>query len=846
MRGLFLKLLRRRHLHRDLERELAFHREMAAAQGNPVPLGNPAVIKEQALDLWRFTFLENVWRDLVYGARSLRRSPALVVSTVLSLALGIGVNTTIFSLAVEFLFSEPSVSNSRSIVSVRLGGNSHVKPEVIEFVRQGGVFADVVGEREESFVNWNDGTQTRPIFGMVTTKNFFTALGVPMAYGRGLLPGDPDEVVVLNNHFWRKHFHSDPSIVGRSINLDGKAYTVVGVLPAQHRTLLGFGFAPDVYLPYFIEDTLLAIYARLKPGMSIDKARAGVTLVAKRLDTVLPEPYFKYGTSCEVKPVSGFARIKKQREALALGLFFLMLQIVLGLVLLIACANVASLLLARAASRRQEIAVRLSLGASRRRLVQQLMVESLLLSTVGAGFGLALAHIVATLLTRIRFPLPFPLRLQFSLDWRVATYATCLAIIATVVCGLLPAWQSVRESIASQSKREPKLRLRRALVMAQVATSVIVLVTGSLFLRNLLKANSISPGFDVRHTLRAEAHLPPARYEDQQSKDRYVDQILHELAAVPGIEGVAAARILPFTDQATRGQGLKFPDTGQNVHASFSWNAVTPEYFRAMSIPVLQGRSFLISDDGENNVAIVNQEFVKRYLANQRAVGRVFLWGPDGNTPCQIVGVVGNTKTLTIGEDDRPQLYEPLAQINDDRTRIQFVMKSTLPPVMQLDPVRGVLRRVEPAAGTEVATLFSSIGLAFLPSQVGAALLGSAGVLGLLLATIGLYGVMVYSVERRTREIGLRVAVGAGQRNILRMVLFDSLKITAMGSALGLCVALVATRPLALFLVQGLKPADPLTFGIVAVILGLTGVIAAWGPVRRALAIDPMSALRHE
>jgi len=846
MRGFFLKLLRRRLLHRDLEQELAFHREMAAANGNPIPFGNTAVIKEESLELWRFTFLENLWRDFVYGARGLRRSPALVLSAVLSLALGIGVNATIFSLAVELLFSEPSVSDSSSVVSVRLGGNSHVKPEAVEFVRESGVFADVVGEREESFVNWNDGVQTRPIFGMVTTKNFFTALGVPMAHGRGLLPGDPNEVVVLNNDFWRKYFNADPSIVGRSINLDGKAYTVVGVLPAQHRTLLGFGFSPDVYLPSFAKDTILAIYARLKPGGSIDEAQAGVAIVGKRLDTVLPEPYFKYGRSCEVKPVSGFARIKKQGEALALGFFFLMLQIVLGLVLLIACANVASLLLARAAARRQEIAVRLSLGASRRRLLQQLLVESLLLSLVGAGSGLALAHVVAILLARIRLPLPFPFRLQIDMDWRVTLYAAVLGIIATLACGLLPAWQSVRESIATQSRQEPKLRLRRVLVVAQVAISVIVLVTGSLFLRNLMKASAMSPGFDIQHTIRAEAHLPPAKYEDQRSKGHYVDQVLRELQALPGIEAVAAARIIPFTDQTTNSIPLRFSETGQEVQVRYSWNAVTPDYFRAMSIPVHQGRTFLMSDDGDNDVVIVNEEFVKRYLGDRGAVGRVFMWGPDGNNPCQIVGVVGGTKTMTIGEDDKPQLYEPLAQINNARTRIQFVLKSTLPPVTQLDPVRGVLRRVEPAAGTEVATLFSSIGLAFLPSQVGAALLGSTGVLGLLLATVGLYGVMVYSVERRTREIGLRVAVGAGQGNILRMVLFDSLRLTAIGSAVGLCIALFATRPLALFLVPGLKPADPLTFGIVALILGITGLIASWGPVSRALAIDPMSALRYE
>ncbi len=531
---------------------------------------------------------------------------------------------------------------------------------------------------------------------------------------------------------------------------------------------------------------------------------------------------------------------------LATGLFFVVLLVVVGLVLLIACVNVASLLLARASARRREIAIRLALGASRGRLLQQLLVESLLLALLGAGLGLALSQLVAALLAQIHLPLPIPIRLQIEPDWRVALYAAFLMTVATLACGLLPAWQCVRESIASDFHRGGRLRFRRTLVAAQLAVSLIVLATGFLFLRNLWKSTALSPGFDVRRTLRAEVHLPPAAYKDAQRKNLFIEQALREFKALPGIEAVAAARLIPFTDQIRQGSRLTFPETGRDVQATFHWNAVSTDYFRAMDIPVRYGRVFSPVDRGGNRVVVVNETFVQRYLDGGQAVGTTLHWGPEGKTPYQIVGVVAGTKTITIGEDDQPQLYEPLAQTDSGRPRIQFVMRSATPPVTQLDAVRQILRRLEPGAGAEVATLYSSIGLAFLPSQIGAGLLGSIGVLGLLLATIGLYGVMVYSVTRRTREIGVRMALGAGRGDISRMVLLDSAKLIGAGAAAGVFIALFVTKPLAMFLVPGLQPADPLSFLAVLLVSILTGLAATWGPVRRALAVDPIASLRHE
>jgi len=845
MRRLLLKLFRRRTLQADLEAELAFHREMAEAHGNPIRLGNTAVVKEHAFDLWRFNAIENIGRDLRYAMRSLRRSPGFVLGALLSLGLGIGVNTAMFSIAVEFLLSQPSVVDAPSWVEVQLAGNSHSKPEALDFLRNSGVFQEVVGENFETFINWNDGHETRRIFSVQTTKNYFTGLGVPMAYGRGFSEGDAGDVVVLHYHFWQKHFNGDPSVVGRAIVLDGRGYTVVGVLPKSHRTLLGYGLSPDVYLPRYLNDTILQIYARLKPGTSLGQARAALHVLAERLDQAMPERY-KYGNGLRVTPLAGIARLKQEQGGQLIGLFFVALLALVGLVFLIACVNVAGLLLVRAANRRHEIAIRLSLGAGRGRLLQQLLAESLLLSLSGAAIGFALAQLVAKLLASIQLPVPIPIHLQIEPDWRVVGYAAVLGVAATVVCGLLPAWQSVKDGLASRLHRtERRLWMRRSLVIVQIAVSVVVLATGSLFLRNLLLANATSPGFDVRKTLRAEVHLPPVPYRDKARLNAYFSQALGELQALPGIEAAAAARIVPFTDNTHFSSELTFTSTGRKRQARFHWNAVSPDFFRVMDIPLLAGRAFSAGDRDGARVVVVNKTFVDRFLDGQDAIGTTFLWG-EGKTLHQIVGVVAGTKNLTIGEEDQPQFYQPLAQIENDRPQIQFVLRSATPPVTQLDAVRRALRRVEPGAGIEVSTLFSSIGLAWVPSQVGAVLMGGVGTLGLFLAAIGLYGVTAYSVASRTREIGVRIAIGATQASIAHLVLTESAKMLLTGSAAGLLIALFVTRPLAVFFVPGLGPGDPWSFAAVVAVLTATGILATLGPVRRAIRVDPVTSLRYE
>jgi predicted permease len=843
MGRLWLKLRRRRRLQADLEAELAFHREMAAAGGNPIPLGNTAYIKEQAFDLWRFNALENLWRDLVLAMRALRKSPSFVFAALLSLALGIGVNTAIFSLTVEFLLSEPSARDPESLVYVRMGGGSHMPPATLEALRRGGVFEDVVGQKEESFINFDNGVETRRVFALEATKNFFTALGVPVVAGRGFTESDPGEVVVLHPHFWRTRLGGDPGIVGKAIRLDGRLYTVLGILPDNYRSLVGFGYTPDVFVPQYNPDTSLAAYARLRPGTAVGQANAALAAWARHLDRELSagrEPATFHAT-----PAAGFGRLKKEKGAMTVGLFFVALLVIVSLVLIIACVNVAGLLLSRASVRRQEISTRLALGASRGRLLQQLLAEILLLSLAGAALGFLLALFTAKAAAAVRLPFPVPIRLHIEPDWRVASYAALLAVVSAVASGLLPAWQSVRESLSAAMHRERKLRTRRALVVAQIAVSFIVLATAALFLENLARTNSLGPGFDFQRTVRAEVYLPPARYKAGPTVSAYINRALDGLRAVPGIEAAAASCIIPFTDATTFRQDLTFPDTSEKRNAYFNWNAVTPDYFRAMDIPVTRGRAFREGDNGASKVVIVNEEFARRYLGAREPLGAVFFRSND-RTPYRIVGVVRGTKNMTIGEDPRAQLYEPLAQTRNDGPRIQFVARSATPPAGQLAAVRQALRGAEPGAGLEVETMFSAIGFAFLPSRIGAVLMGSTGALALVLAVVGLYGVLAYSVSRRTREIGIRVAIGAAPGHVSRMVLREFARLLVAGIGIGLAIALLVTRPLSVLFVPGLSASDPLSFVAVILVLAITGALAALGPVRRALGVDPLRCLRYE
>jgi predicted permease len=516
-------------------------------------------------------------------------------------------------------------------------------------------------------------------------------------------------------------------------------------------------------------------------------------------------------------------------------------------VLVIACVNVAGLLLARAAGRRDEMAVRLALGASRGRLLQQLLSESVLLSALGLACGLVVRQVLAIGFERLVLPFPVPIRFQLELDGRVIAYSVVLMFVASLVAGVLPAWQATRESLAGNGRRSTgRLRMRRAMVVAQVAVAFVVLSASALFFRNVLAAARIHPGFDASRAVRADVHLPPAAYAERPAADRFVDDALRAVLAVPGVEAAGAARLLPFVGGSNSVYRARFADGGDQFDMPVHNNAVTPGYFAAMRVPFVSGRTFTTQDDGARTAVIVNREWVRRFSPERDAVGRAFQVA-GATTVYTIVGVVEGTKNRTLGEDPQPQFFEQLADVGMERARVQVVVRVARPPdKAAIDAVRTALRGVEPNAGVVVEPMSATIAFAMLPSQIGATLLGSLGVLGLGLAAVGLYGVMAYAVARRTREIGIRLAIGAGRWTITRLVLGEATWLVCTGAAFGLVGALLLTRPLAEFLVPGLSPADPMSYAGTLAVLLATALLASTTPVVRALSVPPVESLRAE
>lgn len=842
MRRFFLKLIRRRQLEQDLEAEMAFHREMAAAEGNPTPFGNPSVVKEHALDLWRFTSFEDFWRDVRYGLRSLRRSPAFVLSALLSLALGIGANTAIFSLIVEIFLSPPSVEEPQRVASINFRGSSHTERRVREAVESSGLFAAVVGETEYPSLTWNDGTQTRRVVAIGTTKNFFTAMRIPMERGRGWSEQDRDRATVISNRFWQSHLNADPSIVGKTLVLDGQIYTVMGVLPANHKTLIGLGYSPDLYIPVTEPQAPLSLYGRVRPDMTIDATQTALRAVAQRLDSeVGGSP--KLSSRVEVQPAMAFARLHNATMTIAVFLGVLMLLVFL--VLVVACVNVANLMLVRNAARRQELAIRLSLGAARSRLLQQLMVESLLLSLTGALLGFGLAQVLAGAVTRIDLPMPIPIHFHIEPNWRVATYAAALSILATLMCGLLPAWQSTRASLIAHLQRAPRQRMGRYLVVAQITISVVVLSISALFLRNLIMAANTNLGFEMKQALRVETHLPTTKYNATAPMHGYVSAALDELRGIPGVESAAAARMLPFLDAEQNHVHFILSGSNEACELSVNQNSVTPDFFRAMRTPLLAGRSFTDADRTGAPVLIANRSFVNRCLHGRLTPGVTVRWGEGGDL-YQITGIVEDTKVMTVGEDPRPQIYLPLFHGTEEAKRVEFVIRSATPVEQQIKAVRDAMHRLDPNVAVDVQSLETSMAFAYLPSRLGAGLMGSIGMLGLILAAIGLSGVTAYAVTRRSREIGIRLAIGASLRSVVQLVLSESVWLLVAGSLAGLFLALFIARPLTMFFVPGMSSTDSWAFFGVVAALFVTGVAASVGPIHRAVKIDPAVSLRDE
>jgi predicted permease len=822
--------------------------------------GSVSAVADACRDTRRVSRLQNLIDDLRHGVRVLRGQPLLLLAATASIGIGVGANTLMFGLTNELLFAPPTTRAPEQLVNVRLSTNSHVSHREWRRLDESGALAGFAGYNVEVSVNWRDGDHTVTIVPLIVTSNFFDLLGVPMAMGRGFTTTeaaaerDP-RVAVISHGFWRR-LGGAPSVVGRVLVVNGQPYTVVGILPADLRSIVGFGLAPEIYLPQSPSLTpdlndqygaSVQLVGRLRDGQSLEQGIAALNTVAQRRAD---------GTRDEKARVTTFARVTDGIPDLkSEKLFFFLVLIVSGLVLAIACANVAGLNLARSTVRRREIAVRLALGATRARLVQQLLVESFWLTLAGTAGGLLLMAAAMQALSRISLPMPLPIELRAPLDLRMGLYTLGLVVLSTLFSGLFPALQATRRSLAPALKVEDthylhrRWTLRGLLVTGQVAVSMVLLVTSFLFLRNLARAHTSNPGFDTTHTLVGQVSFIEGRYT-AEGRTRLLQAAAARIEGLTGFERASFSLGVPLTVRHGRTSGapvwIESEGEARAFDAHWAENMVGPGYLAALGVALREGREFRLSDDASSpNAIIVNEEFVRRYLAGRRPVGlRLMLPGLDKSVPWEIVGIAGNGKYRTLGEEQMAAIYFPYAQRPGGGRMAHVVARSASTGDAAIAAMTRAIGDLDRTSAVDVRTMRETLAFAFLPSQMGAVLLGSMGAMGLTLAAAGLFALLTYSVTRRTREIGVRMALGATAGAVARLVFVDAAVLVGAGIVIGLGLAWLVTKPLAMFLVAGLSTTDPASFGGTVALFALVSIVATWIPVRRAMRVEPVIALR--
>jgi predicted permease len=808
-------------------------------------------------------------QDLRYAWRVMMKAPGFALVVVISLGLGIGVNTIIFSLVNAILFRPPAVEDPASLVEVwhhevsGSGFSSYMSPSYPDFEyyrSHNHVFSGMAAfDAEGATVSWNTAAGAENIQGQLVSGNYFFLLGVKATLGRTFSAaedGTPgaSPVVVLRHEFWQHHFGSDPAVIGKSMVLNGSSFTIIGVAP-QKFTGTFVGYMPDFWTPTamyrqiqpgrgdLLHDRqslwLLAI-ARLNPGVTRAQAAAEIQLLSQQLAAAYPDT--DKGLTGIVIPAD---LTPAPIRALVGGISGL-LMLVVGMVLLIACANVTNLSLAQAVRRQGELAVRSALGARRGRLIRQMLTESVLLACLGGALGLVIAIWGAPLLLALK-PSFLPVNFDVSADWRVLLFTLIVSILTGIVFGLAPAFRGTKSRIVTAfnqltaSASYSKSRLRNFLVISEIAVSLVLLIAAGLCVRSLMNARSLDPGFEVNHRLAASFDLTTAGY-DQPRGQQFQQQLVQRVESLPGVSSAALIDHLPLGNQ-TDVTGLTID--GKTISADFA--AISPGYFQTMGVPLLRGRDFSSHDSASAApVAIVNQAFVNRLWPGQDPMGRQIplLRSESGERKTgEIIGVVKTGKYRSLGESPRPFLYVSLAQ--NYAHKATLVVRTGNAPETMLEPVRGEIARLEPGLAPQVTTLAQHMTFALFPAHAAGTLLGSFGLLALVLAMVGLYGVIAYSVSQRTREIGIRSALGARRIDVLSLVLKQSLKMVAIGMSVGLVLALAATRVLS-FVLYGVSSIDPATYIGISIIFIALALLASYIPARRASSVDPVVALRYE
>ncbi|MDQ3687915.1 MAG: ABC transporter permease [Acidobacteriota bacterium] len=840
--------------------------------------------------------MKTIWQDLRYAARTLWKTPGFTVVAVLSLALGIGANTAIFSFVNAVLLRALPVAEPERLAFVFSGTraepyNVAPYPDYVDYRERNKVFSDLAAYSNIA-VSLNNSEGAEQISGLIVSGNYFDVLGVRARAGRTFLPEEDrtpgsHPVVVIGHGLWQRLFGGDANAVGGRLLLNGQQFTILGVAPA------GFdgaeaGQPNDIYVPMMMQAVVrpprsgysgemnpdllgrrnagwLDMVGRLKPGVSFEGAQAEMRVLAKQLEDAYPDT-----NSEETATLFPVTKGDPDQRGTLLSVAGLMSAVV-GLVLLIACANVANLLLARASARRKEISIRLALGAGRWRLIRQLLTESVFLSLVGGAVGLLLAVWLVDVLQSYSPPGNiFPVAFDFSLDAKVLGFTLLLSLLTGVVFGIAPALQASNPDLVHALKDETVtlpsggswgargFNLRNLLVVAQVALSLVLLISAGLFLRSLGQAQRIDPGFSPHSVLVMPLNINLLRYTKAQGQEFY-RQVIERVEAIPGVASATLSRTPPLSgasrqstvliegrDGPDRAGGSESsggnPDTGENLTLA---SPVALKYFETMNIPVLRGRDFTAQDrEGTPGVVVINETFARRYFPDQDPLGkRLSVSGARGPW-LEVVGLARDGKYVTLGETPAPMIYQSILQRHE--TGMTLLIRTNGDPANFAASVRREVQAVEKnLPTTNIRPMTDLLNNSLFAARMGAVLLGAFGLLALLLAAIGLYGVMSYSVARRTREIGIRMALGARGGDVLRLVLREGMALVGFGVLLGLGVALAATRLLVSFL-YGVSTTDPLTFAGIAVFLTLIALAASFIPARRATKVDPMVALRYE
>ena len=815
--------------------------------------------------------MKTLFQDLRFGLRTLSKSPAFTLVALVSLALGIGLNTAIFSVVNVLLIRPvPAIREQERIVWLRA---SVSYPDYVDYEAQTKSFDGMAVISGSSEFSLTQSGEPELITGEYVSAIYFDVLAVGTIAGRVFQKDEgqtPTPVVVLSDHLWRQRFASDPAIVGKQISLNGLGFTVVGV---AEKNFIGteVGLNRELWVPLSMHTVLnppqlsraadpapnrfqernshwLTAFARLKTGVSREQAANELANVARRVSEaysgkVEPETL----RSVQLLQMSGGMDPRDRLEALPLAGI---VTAVVALVLLIACANLASLLLARAATRRRETAIRQALGATRPRLVRQWLTESVMLGLAGGSLGLLFAVWSNQLLGFYLRATPLA-SLNLDLDYRVLVFTLGVSIVTGIVFGLAPALQASRLDLVTALKSEGALqrvgrsRLRAAFVTAQVTLTVVLLVTAGLFIRSLQNVNRIDPGFRAERALTVPVNLGLLRYDETKGQNFY-SSLLTRVEALPGVEHASFIRFAQLGFSFAQSEVFAEGGGGQKGEGiSTGFNVVGSNYFATMETPLLRGRDFRESDrKGAPGVAVVNKTLAGMLWPGEDALGkRVSMDGPEGPF-LEVVGVAQDGKYRSLGERPHPYIYQPVLQSYDPR--MTLIVRTTGDPRSVATTVREQIRSLDthlPVAG--VKTLQEQVDLSLFPSRIAAWILGGFGLLALLLAAIGIYGIVSYSVAQRTREIGVRMALGAKRRDVLRLVLGEGLFVVAVGLGTGLLLAVAAARLVGSFL-YGVGVTDPLTLIGVPLVLGLVALAASYIPSRRATKVDPLVALRYE